>query len=95
MGAGASAVPALPSDDTPKQKKPTRAAATEKSLSMVGKLLRDAIETQKISVFQESEEMLSAGEYAAGLIWGDHKGLQPAMSLKLFHMIVYTYHQSD
>ena len=76
MGAGASAVPALPSDDTAKQKKITRAAATEKSLSMVGKLLRDAIETQKISVLRAPDDMLLAGEYVTGLLWGDHKGLQ-------------------
>jgi len=76
MGAGASAAPALPSDDTAKQKKPTRAAATENSLSMVGKLLRDAVETQKISVFRAPDEMLLSGEYVTGLLWGDHKGLQ-------------------
>lgn len=79
MGAGASAVPA-PSDDGLKQKKPTRSVATEKSLTMVGKLLRDAIETQKLSVFRASDGMWLTGEYTTGLLWGDHSGLQPATS---------------
>ena len=73
MGAGASAVPTNSHDRS--MDKPTRAVATEQSLSMVGKLLRDAIETQKIIVSTTSEGGAIDEYNNTGVLWGDRLGL--------------------
>ena len=71
MGAGASAQTESAAAPPPKVK-PTRSAATEKSLTFVCKLLRDGIETHKTEILSgDGGASPTKGKSGAGVLWGD------------------------
>jgi hypothetical protein len=74
MGAGASAqTEQAASASSPPKVKPTRTAATEKSLSFVCKLLRDGIETHATHL--GASPAPAKGKPAPGVLWGDGSSL--------------------